>query len=66
VIVVTAFFGLIAFARSLKRFEARHFGASIIMLIVLAGFAVALYVAGIHLGDVVGPTLQNLEAASSP
>ena len=66
VIVVTAFFGLIAFARSLKRFEARHFWASIIMLIVLAGFAVALYVAGIHLGDVVGPTLHDLEAASSP
>jgi len=66
VIVVTALFGLVAFARSLKRFEARHFWASIIMLIVLAGFAVALYVAGIHLGDVVGPTLHDLEAASSP
>src|SRR5208283_3692410 len=55
VIVVTALFGLIAFARSLERFEARHFWASIIMLIVLAGFAVALYTAGIRLGNVVGP-----------
>ena len=66
VIVVTALFGLVAFARSLKRFEARHFWASIILLVVLTGFAVALYVAGIHLSDVVGPTLQNLESASSP
>jgi hypothetical protein len=38
VIVVTALFGLISFARSLKRFEARHFWASIIMLIMLIGF----------------------------
>ena len=66
VIVVMAFFGLISFARSLKRFEARHFWASIILLIVLIGFAVALYTAGNRLGDVVGPTLQNLESASSP
>ncbi len=66
VIVVTALFGLISFARSLKRFEARHFWAAIVLLIVLAGFAVALYVAGLHLGDMVGPKLQNLEAASSP
>jgi len=66
VIVVTALFGLISFARSLKHFEARHFWASIIMLIILAGFAVALYTAGIHLGDMVGPKLHDLEAASSP
>ena len=66
VIVVTAFFGLISFARSLKRFEARHFWAFIVLLIVLAGFAIVLYVAGTRLGDVVGPTRQNLEAASSP
>src|ERR1700690_1486420 len=66
VIVVTALFGLISFARSLKHFEARHFWASIVMLIVLTGFAVALYSAGLRLGDVVGPTLHDLEAASSP
>ena len=66
VIVVTALFGLISFARSLKRFEARHFWASIILLIVLIGFAVALYVAGLHLGDMVGSKLHDLEAASSP
>ena len=66
VIVVMALFGLISFARSLKRFEARHFWAAIVLLIVLAGFAVALYTAGLHLGDMVGPKLHDLEAASSP
>ena len=38
VIVVAALFGLVAFARSLKKFEKRHFWASVILLVVLAGF----------------------------
>jgi hypothetical protein len=66
VIVVTALFGLVAFARSLKRFEARHFWAFIVLLAVLMGFGVVLYTTGNRLGDVVGPTLHDLEAASSP
>jgi len=66
VIVVTALFGLIAFARSLKRFEARHFWAFIVLLIVLAGFGMVLYTTGNRLGDVMGPTLHDLEADSSP
>jgi len=66
VIVVAALFGLIAFARSLKRFEARHFWASIMMLVVVVGFAIVLYTVSDRLGDVMGPTLHDLEAASSP
>ena len=66
VIVVAALFGLVAFARSLKRFEKHHFWAFIVLMIVLAGFAVVLYTAGNRLGDMVGPTLQDLERASSP
>ncbi len=66
VIVVAALFGLVAFARSLEKFESRHFRASIVLLIVLAGFAVVLYTAGNHLGNLVGPTLHDLEVASSP
>jgi hypothetical protein len=30
------------------------------------GFALVIYTAGNRLGDVVGPTLHNLEDASSP
>jgi hypothetical protein len=66
VIVVAALFGLVAFARSLKKFEARHFWAFVILLVVLAGFGIAIYTAGDRIGDVMGPTLHDLEAASSP
>ena len=66
VIVVAALFGLVAFARSLKKFEARHFWAFIILLVVLAGFGIVIYAAGNRIGDVMGPTLHDLEAASSP
>ena len=66
VIVVSALFGLFAFARSLEKFEQRHFRMSAVLLVVLAGFAVVLYLAGNHLGEVAGPTLQQLELDSSP
>jgi hypothetical protein len=66
VIVVAALFGLVAFARTLKHFEKRHFWAFLVLLVMLAGFGVVLYAAGTHLGNLVGPKLQNLEAASSP
>src|ERR1700733_7931054 len=66
VIVVAALFGLVAFARTLKRFEARHFWAFVILLIVLIGFGIVVYMAGNRIGNVMGPTLHDLEAASSP
>jgi hypothetical protein len=66
VIVVAAVFGLFAFARSLEKFEKRHFRAFAVLLVVLAGFAVVLYMAGNHLADVAGPKLQQLEVDSSP
>jgi hypothetical protein len=66
VIVVSALFALVAFARTLKRFEKRHFWASIILLVMLAGFIAVIYIAGNQLGDTMGPTLQILESASSP
>jgi hypothetical protein len=66
VIVVAALFGLVAFARTLKRFEARHFWAFVVLLIVLIGFGIVIYTAGNRIGDVMGPKLHDLEAASSP
>lgn len=66
VIVVSAVFALIAFAKSLKRFESHHIWAFFILLIVLAGFGVVLFLAGNRLGDTMGPTLHNLESDSSP
>jgi ABC-type thiamin/hydroxymethylpyrimidine transport system permease subunit len=66
VIVVMALFGLVSFARSLKKFEKRHFWAFIILLVVLGGFGAVLYMAGNHLGNLVGPALHDLEVSSSP
>ena len=66
VIIVSALFALVGFARTLKRFERRHFWAFIILLAVLAGFGIVVYTAGNRIGDVMGPTLHDLEAASSP
>ena len=66
VIVVAALFALVSFACSLKRFESRHFWAFAILAVSLAGFAIVLYLAGCHLGGVVGPALHDLEASSSP
>jgi len=66
VIVLSALFGLVAFARSLRRFERHHFWTFLVLLAALLGFAVALYIGGIRLGGMVGPTLRDLESASSP
>jgi len=37
VIVIAALFGLVSFAHSLRKFEKRHFWASIILLLMLGG-----------------------------
>jgi len=66
VIVVSAVFALVAFARSLRRFEKRHVWLFVLLLVVLVGFGAAVYAAGCRIGDVMGPTLQELESASSP
>ncbi|HEY5041417.1 MAG TPA: hypothetical protein VIK53_05385 [Verrucomicrobiae bacterium] len=66
IILLAAVFGLLAFARSIKKFESRHFKAAIILFIVLIGFAAAVYVVGNHLGETVGLKLEQLELDSSP
>ena len=66
VIIVAALLGLVAFARSLERFESRHCWAFILLSVVLVSFGVVLIVAGEQLGDLVGPKLRELENSSSP
>ena len=66
VIIVAAVLGLCSYMRSLERFESHHRWASAGLLLALAGFVWVLYSAGLHLGDVVGPRLLELEASSSP
>ena len=66
VIVVAALFGLVAFARTLKRLEKHHFWSFIVLLVALLGFAVVLYTAGNRLGSTMGQSLHELESESSP
>jgi hypothetical protein len=66
VVVVSAFFALVAFASTLRRFESHHFWLFIALLVAVLGFGVVLYVAGLHLGGMMGQQLRDLESASSP
>jgi hypothetical protein len=66
VIVVSALFGLVAFARTLKKFEKHHFWSFLILMILVLGFGAVIYLAGCRLGDMVGQPLRELESASSP
>jgi hypothetical protein len=66
VIVVSAFFALIAFATTLRKFESHHFWLFLTLMLALAAFGGVLYFAGLRLGDMVGQPLRDLESASSP
>ncbi len=66
VIVVAALIGLVAYARSIKRFESRHLWSFMALAFGLIVFGFVLFNAGSHLGDLVGPKLEELEASSSP
>ena len=66
VIVISAMFGLLAFARNLRRFEKKHFWGFLVLLVFLFGFASFIYIAGNRLGDLMGQPLRDLESASSP
>jgi hypothetical protein len=66
VIIIGALLALVTFSRSIRKFESHHFRAFIVLVVALAGFAWVLYTAGNHLGELVGPKLQELEISSSP
>jgi len=66
VIVVIAVLSLVAFGRTIERFEARHFWTFIFIALALCVFGFVLVVAGDQLGGVVGPRLRELELLSTP
>ncbi len=66
IVVVAALLALIAYARYIRTFEARHLRAFVVLGVALVAFAVVLYDASIHLGHLEGPRLRELELASSP
>src|SRR6267154_2360273 len=66
VIVVAALFGLVAFGRTVKKFEQRHFWSFMVLAVLVLGFGLVLHLAGERIGNQMGPTLETLESASSP
>jgi hypothetical protein len=66
VVVIAALLAFVAYARSIRRFEARHARAFIALGVALLLFGVVLYDASVHLGNLEGPRLHELELASSP
>jgi hypothetical protein len=65
-VVVAGALAFIAYARSIRTFEARHVRACVALGIALVLFAGVLYDASVHLASVEGPRLRELELASSP
>ena len=66
VIIVAAVLTLCAYVRSLERFERHHWRAFIVLVVALVGFGWVVFTAGNRLGEMFGPTLQQLEVSSSP
>jgi hypothetical protein len=65
-VVIAALLALVAYARSIRRFEAHHLRAFLALAVALALFAAALYDASERIGSLAGPRLRELELASSP
>src|SRR6185437_4606746 len=65
-VVVAAVLALIAYARSIRRFEARHLRAFMVLALALLVFAGVLYDASMYLGHLEAPRLRELELQSSP
>jgi hypothetical protein len=66
VVVVAAIIALIGYARTIVRYEARHFWAFGVIAVCVIAFACVVYSAGLTLGSAYGPRLRDLEASSSP
>jgi hypothetical protein len=65
-VVVAAVLAIIAYARSIRRFEARHLRAFVVLAIALLAFGAVLYDSSRYLGHLAAPRLRELELASSP
>jgi hypothetical protein len=66
VVVIACVLAIFAFARSIRRIEARHRLALVVLVVAILGFGVVLAVAGHELGKIEGPKLRELELSSNP
>ncbi len=65
-VVIAAVLALIAYARSIERFESHHARASLAIGVALLIFIAVVYDASLRIGGLAGPHLHELELASSP
>jgi hypothetical protein len=65
-VVVAGLLAFVAYARSIRTFEARHVRMFIALAVAVLVFAVVLYDTSVHIGRLEGPRLRELEADSSP
>ena len=65
-VLIAAVLALIAYARSIERFESHHVRASLAIGAALLVFIAVLYDASLRIGNLAGPHLRELELASSP
>ena len=66
VVVVAGLLGLVAFAKSIKSYESRHFIGFAAIVTAVTLFMVVLYDASVRIGNVEGARLRELELQSSP
>ena len=65
-VVVAGVLALLAYARSIRSFEARHVRAFLVLGVAVILFGVVLYSVSSYLGRLEGPRLRQLELESSP
>jgi hypothetical protein len=66
VAVVAALIAFLAYGRTIKRLESRHLWAFLALALVLVLFVFTALLVGDKIGNLMGPKLEQLEAASSP
>ncbi len=64
--VLSAVFGLIAFAPSLKRFHFQHWAGAVVIAVAVGVFFFMLFESFSYVGKVVIPVLQEIEVRSPP
>jgi hypothetical protein len=64
IVVIAALLGLIVAAPALKRFRPHHWATAVLLVVVVAVFAVALADSFRYAGRAIGPKLQQLEKSA--
>ncbi len=64
--VLTAFFGLMAYAPAFKKFRPRHWWSAVILAAALVVFSILLVESFRYAHRIIGPRLYEIEAASPP